>query len=341
MQAYIDNVEARDQLIKPLHSARQLERRAEVLAVILRGSFDLRDLPREDRWMYSDREIVKTAMFWNPCCFRAARGEAAFDHELALEAINWDFDNLKWVHEALRADPAFLLKACRFNWQCLLHAAPVVTRDPEFMCAVFRQEPRAEGLQNPGRALQYASPELRASRNVVLAAVKHGGDALQYASCELRADREVALAAIAHTSTAFLHASDALKADYDVVHAAVSQHGWLIWSAAPAMKADVRLALVAVKSAGRAALVKLPLPLRDDAYLHRLCTPYSWKRRNGRRLRVFMNVLRDMRDAEVGKQVDLFLMDPTKNGGKGHWLDACNRPFKRRKRLRAALEPAE
>eukprot|EP00656_Telonema_subtile_P011531 TRINITY_DN1571_c0_g1_i19.p1 TRINITY_DN1571_c0_g1~~TRINITY_DN1571_c0_g1_i19.p1 ORF type:complete len:145 (-),score=43.98 TRINITY_DN1571_c0_g1_i19:357-791(-) len=44
-----------------------------------------------------------------------------------------------------------------------------------------------------GRALQHASEELRADREVVLAAVQQDGWALQHASEELRADREFML----------------------------------------------------------------------------------------------------------------------------------------------------
>ena len=42
-------------------------------------------------------------------------------------------------------------------------------------------------VQQDGDALEYASPELRADREVVLAAVDQNGDALRHASPELRA----------------------------------------------------------------------------------------------------------------------------------------------------------
>ena len=47
-----------------------------------------------------------------------------------------------------------------------------------------------------GWALQDASEELRADKEVVMAAVKQDGDALKFASDELRANREVVLAAV-------------------------------------------------------------------------------------------------------------------------------------------------
>jgi len=50
-------------------------------------------------------------------------------------------------------------------------------------------------VQQNGLALCYASAELQADREVVLAAVQEDGDALDYASAELRADRKVVLAA--------------------------------------------------------------------------------------------------------------------------------------------------
>ena len=79
-----------------------------------------------------------------------------------------------------------------------------------------------------GRALEIASPELRADREVVLAAVEHdgwGGRSLGYASPELRADREVVMAAVRQRGLALEYASEALRADSEVVGAAVQQHG--------------------------------------------------------------------------------------------------------------------
>ena len=51
-------------------------------------------------------------------------------------------------------------------------------------------------------ALEYASAELRADREVVRSAAQKDGRALQYASAELRADREVVLAAVAQNGEA-------------------------------------------------------------------------------------------------------------------------------------------
>ena len=47
-----------------------------------------------------------------------------------------------------------------------------------------------------GWVLKFASAELRADREIVLAAVKQDGWALAYASAELQADRELILTAM-------------------------------------------------------------------------------------------------------------------------------------------------
>ena len=56
---------------------------------------------------------------------------------------------------------------------------------------------------------------------VVLAAVAHNDVALQYASEELQADREVVLTAIAKNGCALFHTSEELKADREVALASV------------------------------------------------------------------------------------------------------------------------
>ena len=70
-------------------------------------------------------------------------------------------------------------------------------------------------------ALEFASDELRADREVVLAAVSQHGFALQYASDALRDDAEVVLAAVKMDGVALKFASDELRGDREVVLGAV------------------------------------------------------------------------------------------------------------------------
>merc|ERR1712232_838719 len=57
---------------------------------------------------------------------------------------------------------------------------------------------------------------LRASRAVVLAAVRRDGLALRYATRTWRADREVVLEAMRQNTQAIFHASMALQQDYEL-----------------------------------------------------------------------------------------------------------------------------
>ena len=51
-------------------------------------------------------------------------------------------------------------------------------------------------------ALKYASDELKADKEVVIAAVTRWGSSLEYASEDLRADKEVVMAAVAQDGRA-------------------------------------------------------------------------------------------------------------------------------------------
>ena len=78
-------------------------------------------------------------------------------------------------------------------------------------------------------ALEYASNELRADREVVLAAVAQHGYTLRHASEELRADRKVVLKAVAQCSYALKYASEELRADRYIVNFARSTRPQKLW----------------------------------------------------------------------------------------------------------------
>ena len=123
-----------------------------------------------------------------------------------------------------------------------------------------------ETVAQHGRALQYAAAELKADREVVLAAVAQDGRALPDAAAELKADREVVLAAEAQHGFALQYAAAELKADREVVLAAVAQHGCALVHAAAELKADREVALAAGAQDGR-ALPYAAAELRTDALL--------------------------------------------------------------------------
>nr|NGX45573.1 hypothetical protein [Chlamydiota bacterium] len=89
----------------------------------------------------------------------------------------------------------------------------------------FRQVPASAmaAVQKDGRALKFASPELKGNREIVLAAVTQYGSALVYASQEFEADREIVLAAVTQHGLVLSIASPEFKADREIVLAAVTQ----------------------------------------------------------------------------------------------------------------------
>ena len=67
-------------------------------------------------------------------------------------------------------------------------------------------------------ALEHVSDELKADKEVVMAAIENNGGALQFVeSDELKADKEVVMAAVKNNGYALQFASDELKADPEIL----------------------------------------------------------------------------------------------------------------------------
>jgi hypothetical protein len=116
------------------------------------------------------------------------------------------------------------------------------------------------------KILDYVSDELKADKDVVLAAVKKDGISLKYASANLKADKEVVLAAVEKSEYALNYASDELKADKEVILAAVKHHPTAFQFVPNDFKEDPQnkaLILAAVTKYGN-TLMYLPQIWRDD-----------------------------------------------------------------------------
>ena len=104
-------------------------------------------------------------------------------------------------------------------------------------------------MKQSGDALEHASQELQADREVVLAAVKQSGEAF---FTLLRADREVVLAAVQQDGYALKPAAEPLHADREIVLSAVHQNGLALEYAAAALRADRDVVLTATTQNGAA-----------------------------------------------------------------------------------------
>ena len=100
--------------------------------------------------------------------------------------------------------------------------------------------------------LQYASPELRGDRDIVLDIVKQNGRALTWASQELCEDPDVVLAAVQQYRWALDHASPEFHGDRDIVLAAVKQGGTALCYASDELSGDRKVVLAAVQQNGEA-----------------------------------------------------------------------------------------
>ena len=143
--------------------------------------------------------------------------------------------------------PAYLhrdeaLEAIKEDGNELQHASLELRADRNVVLAAVRQ---AGGL-----AIAYASPGLQADREIVLEAVRQNGDALQYASRELWADREVLLEAVRQNGDALRYASAELQADREVLLEAVRQNGDALRYASAELWADREVVLEAVRQNG-------------------------------------------------------------------------------------------
>ena len=131
-------------------------------------------------------------------------------------------------------------------------------------------------------ALEYASKELRADRDIVLQAVRRSGLALQHAVAKLRDDRGIVIAAVSVDGCALAYASRELRDDPCIVREAVRQSGWALKHAGANLRADRGIVIEAVRvDAG--ALVFASAALRTDFEVQEaagLTKPYpSVKRR--------------------------------------------------------------
>ena len=102
-------------------------------------------------------------------------------------------------------------------------------------------------VKQAGRALEYADKKLQADKEVVLAALKQDGRALQYADKKLKADKNFVLVAVKQNGDALEYADKKLKADKNFVLVALKQDGEALEYADKKLQADKDVVLVAVK----------------------------------------------------------------------------------------------
>ena len=98
--------------------------------------------------------------------------------------------------------------------------------------------------------LNYAPEEFKKDKAFMLAVVKKAPFSLEYASEELKSDKDIVLTAIQRDGMAFKCASEEVKANKEVALAAVSKIGYNIQFVSKELQLDKDVAIAAVKNIG-------------------------------------------------------------------------------------------
>jgi hypothetical protein len=123
-----------------------------------------------------------------------------------------------------------------------------------------------EAVQQKGRALQYASEEIKDDATIVLEAVKQHGEALWWASERLKDDADIVMEAVKESGWALIYASERLRDDETLVMEAVKVDGYILEHAPDRLQDDAIIVMEAVKQKGD-AIVFASERLQDDETL--------------------------------------------------------------------------
>jgi hypothetical protein len=245
------------------------------------------------------------------------------DRQQALLLCSSYGSSLRDVSEELKSDRELVKVAVNANGLALGFASEHLRADKEIVLDAVKQN---------GSALYHAARQLRNDQEVVMIAVQQQGHALEDASLRLQNDLDIVLTAVKQSGTSLCYASIALKSNRAVVIAAVSKLGSALRYASEQLKSDPEVVLAAVKQGGRFALEWASVELQTDAYLRRLATRVDTERAYPT-VAAFMRYARDLREAKIKAQVDMWLTTHD-DGALSHWVDATHRLSKARKRAR-------
>lgn len=149
------------------------------------------------------------------------------DSEFMKQAACIKLDVLNYVGSDLQRNSKFWDSVCSLYSKNIQNALKI--RDIQYKLLMGERSNEfavvLSVVSQYGRALQYASSELKGDEDVVMEAVKQNGLALEYASPELRDNRKVVVAAIQQNAQALQFASLRLRNDINIVRLAVKNDG--------------------------------------------------------------------------------------------------------------------
>ncbi|CAE7757605.1 LECRK53 [Symbiodinium sp. CCMP2456] len=148
---------------------------------------------------------------------------------LAVVAWNYNYPDLQFASEELRADREFILQCVTIYARCLWCIGEHLVGDRAFMEEAIRRSPFA---------LEYATDDLKNEEALVRLALKGTPSALSAAAPRFRDMKELVLQCVTKRGYALREMSDRMKSDREVVLAAVRECPQAIEYASPDLRAD-------------------------------------------------------------------------------------------------------
>mmetsp|Transcript_133354 Transcript_133354/g.188397 ORF Transcript_133354/g.188397 Transcript_133354/m.188397 type:complete len:315 (+) Transcript_133354:67-1011(+) len=148
---------------------------------------------------------------------------------LAVVAWNYNYPDLQFASQELRADREFILQCVTIYARCLWCIGEHLVGDRAFMEEAIRRSPFALG---------YASEDLKNEEALVRLAVRGEPSALASAAPRFRDMKELVLPSVTSNGYTLRDMSDRMKSDREVVLAAVRQCPQAIEYASPDLQED-------------------------------------------------------------------------------------------------------
>lgn len=228
--------------------------------------------------MKEHRDVLVSMLTVHPSSLHLVSPCLPFFDDYAMFAARMDANAVSFLPDSLLTNESFVSKIVSANPECLVHVPnhtetvlrDAVARSPDavrFMS--WNTSPDiARGIalsavSERGYLLAHLSPLLRATRSVVLAAVRSSLEALRFAAFHLRDDEDVVSAAVEAFPASLRHASPRQRDNPNVVWAAVRFDVSAFAHASVLLRQNVELAAFAVSIDGT-LLDHVPVPVEED-----------------------------------------------------------------------------
>ncbi|CAK8996863.1 unnamed protein product [Durusdinium trenchii] len=202
----------------------------------------------------AEKEVVLAAVQHTGMALYYASPALRDDLEVVMAAVEQHWMALQYASEELRDDFDVGLRAVKANGLALRETGALERPRPSFPPVGPQCKDNAnlvmEAVSNDGRALQYASENLRRDNFVVMEALKHDPEALEFADEELKDSLEVIMPALRRDGAVLRFLPDAMRDNGDVALDAVQTCGLAVAYASLRVRGDKEVILAAVRADG-------------------------------------------------------------------------------------------